>query len=254
MSVKNLKLEKQVKELLQGGKYPKEISEILGYSYGNILKIYKALGGKLEGSGGKNRKVTKNPFDNSATSQYWIGYFAADGNLSKVRNAIAMGLKDIDMIKLFRDFIEPSLTIYYKTNPAGSLIGTVSFQSPEIWNYLNNLGITPAKSKTLKYLGEFNWDFIRGVFDGDGSISKQEPKITTGSYLFKTQLEQFFKDNGLTYTTHIKGNNIYDVYIRSNSRFLFFDKMYSDSNCVKLERKYEKYRAALKKFRVRNIG
>lgn len=34
----------------------------------------------------------------------------------------------------------------------------------------------------------------------------------------------------------------------------FFNKMYSDPNCVKLSRKYEKYRAALKKFKVKNIG
>ena len=222
MSVKNIELEEKVNELLKRGLSTKKIASNLGYSYEYVLVIFKRLGGKLEGSGGKNRIVNSNPFSNSSESQYWLGFLAADGNISKTKHSIYLGLKDIDMVILFRDFVEKSLKVYYKYNAAGSLLGAVKFENPEIWNYLNDLGITPAKSRTLYYKGIITWDFIRGVFDGDGCISAQEPKITTGSLQFKDQLEQFFKSNDLEYKTHIKGNNIYDVYIRGNSRFEFF--------------------------------
>lgn len=254
MSKRSLELESKVKILTQEGKFPKEISKILGISYIWALILTKRVGGKLEGSGGKNRLVTKNPFTNNAESNYWLGYLAADGNVARRYDRISMHLKDIDVLIKFRDFICPKLTIYYRKNAAGNTMGTIHFQNKEIWDYLNSIGIVPAKSRILKYKGEFNWDFIRGVFDGDGSISNQEPKITTGSESFKNQLEEFFLKEGLEYKTHIKGNQIFDVYIRGNSRFTFFDKMYYDVDCVKLDRKYEKYRAALKKFKVKNIG
>lgn len=254
MSVRNLEMEDRVMGLSKKGIYPKQIAKILNISYGWALILVKRGGGQLKGSGGCNKIVEKNPFIDSPESNYWLGYLAADGNLSKSRYTISIQLKDLNMIMKYRDFVNPKLSIYYKVNKAGSKMGAVVYENKEIWEYLYNLGITPAKSRTLKYNGEFNWDFIRGVFDGDGSISNQEPKITTGSENFKNQLEEFFLKEGLEYKTHIKGNQIFDVYIRGNSRFTFFDKMYYDVDCVKLDRKYEKYRAALKKFKVKNIG
>ena len=254
MSVRNLEMEVKVMELSQKGVYPKQIAKILNISYGWALLLVKRNGGKLQGSGGQNRIVEKNPFSTSPESNYWLGYLAADGNLAKSRYAIRIQLKDLEMVEKYRNFVNPKLSIYYRVNKAGSNMGTVVYENKEIWDYLYSLGITPAKSRTLEYRGEFNWDFIRGVFDGDGCISNQGPKITTGSNIFKTQLENFLTEEGLEFKTFIKGNQIFDIYIRGNSRFTFFYRMYANSECVKLERKYDKYRAALKKFKVKNIG
>ena len=81
----------------------------------------------------------------------------------------------------------------------------------------------------------------------------RRPKITTGSNLFKNQLTEFFNINNILFSISIKGNEIYDIYILGDSRIDFFNNMYENSS-VCLERKFVNYRAALKKFKVKNIG
>lgn len=240
-------------KLSKEGKFPKEISKILGIKYHTVLKIFKDNNLQLQGSGASyKKKVTYNPFLKEE-GNYWAGFLAADGCLSKKNYSIYLRIKDLDHIEKYKIFINSDLKIYYNKNKANSIMGCITFRSKENWDYLNSIGITPKKSLTFQFKNELNWDFIRGYFDGDGSISKNEPKITTGSNLFKEQLIKFFKDNNLTYSVSIKGNT-FDVYIRGNSRKDFFFLMYYRENLTKLDRKYTAYRAALEKFKVKNIG
>jgi len=245
-------MEKNIIKLSKRGLFPKEVALKLNLKYHYVLKVFKNYSLNLQGSGGVNKIVTSNPFFKK-DSEYWLGFISADGNLSRKQYSVYLGIKDLDHIIKYRDFINSKLKIYYKLNQANSTIGAVVFRNSEIWNYLNETGITPAKSRTFTYKKELNWEFVRGYFDGDGSISKNEPKITTGSENFKNQLLDFFKLNNITSSVSIKGDKVFDIYIRGNSRFDFFYNMYKE-NSIKLDRKYIKYRAALEKFRVKNIG
>jgi hypothetical protein len=245
-------MEENIIKLSKNGLFPKEIAVKLNLKYYYVLKIFKKHSLSLQGSGGTNKIVNNNSFLKK-NGDYWLGFISADGNLSKKQYSIYLGIKDLDHIIKYRDFINSKLKIYYKLNKANSTIGVIVFRNSEIWNYLNKIGITPTKSRTFTYKKEINWEFIRGYFDGDGSISKNEPKITTGSENFKNQLLEFFKLNNITYSVSIKGNKVFDIYIRGNSRFDFFHNIYKE-NSIKLDRKYIKYRAALEKFRVKNIG
>lgn len=253
MSIANLEKENKIIELSKQGMIPKDIAKIIGYGYANVIRIVNKYGLQKEGRGGKNRIVHENPFL-KPDGDYWKGFLAADGCLSKKKHSITIQLKDLDILEEYRIFVSDKLSTHLRLNEAGSTMGTVLFQHIPTWNYLNDLGITPAKSRTLYYKGDLNWDFIRGYFDGDGCISAHEPKITTGSTFFKNQLIEFFENNNMRYTVHTKGIEIYDIYIRGNARFKFFDEMYRDGNVTCLQRKYIKYRAAMKKFRVIKEG
>ena len=201
--------------------------------------------------GGNNRIVNNNPFEcMNSEAQYWIGFLAADGNLSTKKYSITMQLKDIDHILKYRDFISPELKYHDNINKAGSLIRTVLFGSYEVYYYLISLGFTPAKSRTFSFNIPLTGDILRGVFDGDGSASQNRPKITTGSVLFRDQLTNYFDEIGIKYTVTVKDKvkctHIYDIWILYDSRQQFFDLLYTE-DCVKLERKYEQLRAALPK-------
>lgn len=249
-----LKYIDEILKLSQKGHTPKEIKLILNISYYKVLKHFKYMNLPLQGSGGMNIIVKNNPFMiNNNESNYWIGFLAADGCVAKRDNQINLKIKDVEHLKKYRDFISPFLNIYYKPNKKNELLGTVVFSNRYIKNYLCFIGIVPAKSRILKLNIPLNWHIIRGVFDGDGSISNNRPKITTGSEKFKNQLIDFFNLYKITTSVCIKGNQIYDIYIIGNSRFLFFNLMYENST-IKLDRKYNKYRAALEKFRVFKMG
>jgi hypothetical protein len=199
--------------------------------------------------GGKNRIVTNNPFKpRTNESDYWIGFLAADGCISSKKYSIHLGIKDIEHVLKYRDFINPLLKPYYKINKAGSNICTILFGNFEAHQYLISLGITPAKSKTFKFNIPINGNILRGIFDGDGSVSQRRPKITTGSPFFKDQLEKFYIENNINFSTtvkhKVKNKEIWDIWVLKPSRQKFFDLLYTDAS-IYLERKYLQFRTAL---------
>lgn len=118
------------KKMLEYLKLEKEI-----ISYQSVLKYYKILNLPLKGSGGNNIKVKHNPFlINSDESNYWVGFIAADGNVNKKTNTIAIQSKDIEHILKYRDFINPDLIPFYRINKAGSNMCTIYYANKEIKN------------------------------------------------------------------------------------------------------------------------
>lgn len=120
------------------------------------------------------------------SSCYWAGFILADGNIrsESYTNTLHIKLSAIDAGHL-RKFISDI-----------GFTGRVHFNASRSYCYVNlsgcelieslriNFGITPNKSLTatitdkipVEYLG----DFIRGIFDGDGSIYYKKNKISTG--------------------------------------------------------------------------
>lgn len=203
--------------------------------------------------GGQNRKVNYNPFlRKSEERDYWLGMFIADGNVSSKKYSISMQLKDVEHIVKYRDFIQKNLKYYDRYNQAGNLMRTVLFGNQDVHEYLISLGIVPNKSKILKLKIPLNGSILRGIFDGDGSVSQRRPKITTGSLAFKHQLEQYYTSLGIEYTTTVKekGKEIWDIWVLYNSRQQLYDLMYTQAT-VYLARKEQQFRAALPKVRVK---
>lgn len=190
----------------------------------------------------------------SEESAYWLGFIYADGSISytpndnKTRYVLEIGLaeKDKKHIKKFASFIGSNCKITYRES---SKSYRIIVSSKEMTINLHNLGI--IKNKTyidnieklwLSVPKEFQKDFIRGYFDGDGHIAKNYV-ISFTSYYEKSVL--YILDNCLlptpSYKIYHKGDsNTVSIRLRQKESILFLHFMY-DNCSIYLDRKYEKY-------------
>jgi len=171
---------------------------------------------------------------------YWLGFIAADGNIhQRSYLRVRLAAKDKQQLENFKKAISSQHPIReYKTNqghPACRLI----IGSRKIVDALSNYSIVPNKRHILEFPdipGELVRHYIRGYFDGDGSISNinqtLEFSIATGSMPFildlqerlsracnlnKTKLKQRHHNTwAVSYTGNRQCRRIYD-YLYANS-------------------------------------
>ena len=102
---------------------------------------------------------------------YAIGLLATDGGLSPRVYLIDLTSKDREQLENYRRCLNISTPITKKWSGAGNQYLRVQFKNVFFYNFLISVGLTPAKSKTLGPVtipDKFFFDFLRGVFDGDG--------------------------------------------------------------------------------------
>ena len=113
---------------------------------------------------------------------YWLGFLYADGYVGDEKhNNIVIGLcsKDIDHLEAFKEAISFTGDIRIKTDSGGydtKYDGIVlNFSDKKMAADLRALGLYPGKSTTMEQIPripeELIKHFIRGYFDGDGSIT-----------------------------------------------------------------------------------
>ena len=241
-----IKRHQEIRRLYFLGYTPKEITSILKADYISVLRILKKYNLKLEGSGGKNRKITTNFLEpTNDKNYYFIGYIASDGNIYKTQ--ISLYSTDVEYLESFKNTYKQDFGYYYYRSSAGTPMIMLHFGNKKIVEYLlKEYNLTPNKSKTLQ-LNILNWSILRGIFDGDGS-AKKEIKITTGSKYFKDQLINFLQISNIDcyYRTKGKNKDCYDILIKSTSHADFAFKLYHKAELY-LERKYKDMCALLSK-------
>lgn len=199
------------------------------------------------------RQIVKhNPFQDitNPNVQYWLGWLATDGYISHSENRVRLSLsiKDIDVIEKFRDFVSPDLTIHHSIHHGEFEMVFVSFRNKIIVDFLYDLGF--RENKTFNFVPNFEitWDYIRGVFEGDGYIREKEVNITGASKDHITLIYEFVKNEGinckLRQKTTPKNTIMYDFEINSKMEISkFVDKIYANAD-IFMNRKYHKARAA----------
>ena len=139
------------------------------------------------------------------------------------------------------------------TTYIGKAQSKIELNSKILIDDLQKLGVIQNKSLVLKFPSEMPYmkDFIRGYFDGDGCIYNSQKRIMlnfVGSENFCKGLCDFLKsqlDIDVSTKQDKRGNSWY-LYIHRIGDVLKFCKyIYEDENCVKLNRKYEKYKIYL---------
>lgn len=119
---------------------------------------------------------------------YAIGLIASDGNLSPAGRHISFVSKEIEQIQNFQKCLGISMKIGKTfSGYKGAWAHRVQFGDVLFYKYLQSIGLTAAKSKTigvLKIPGEYFFDFLRGVFDGDGSTYSYWDKRWKSSFMF----------------------------------------------------------------------
>ena len=128
----------------------------------------------------KNRAKNKNHeyFKTQSHNMAWLlGFLASDGTVSSSNNRIKLGLasKDREILEKIRQevSIENEITDYVTNSDFD--VSELCWSSETHKKDLAIYGITPNKTFTLKpplnLQKEYYIDYIRGYFDGDGSIN-----------------------------------------------------------------------------------
>lgn len=183
--------------------------------------------------------------EDTPEKHYWLGYLAADGCVHKDLSRIELNVaeKDRNHLLKFAEFTGTSIKKYLNSR-YNTYTYKVIFRNKYICAYLNSIGITPNKSKTIFYKNTLNFDFLRGVFDGDGYIRKdgREFQIASASEKFIIQLYNFLKQNNIKNPIIRKVKDLYLLGIyNTNDYNKLFKLLYYDTS-VKLERKFEIYK------------
>lgn len=122
---------------------------------------------------------------------YAVGLIATDGCLSKDKRHIDFTSKDVELIKTFQKCLSiQNIKIGYKQGGFGGRCPRVQFGDVHFYQWLEKIGLMPHKSKIIGRLripDEFFFDFLRGCFDGDGSIYAFWDPRWHSSYMFYLQ-------------------------------------------------------------------
>ena len=154
-------------------------------SRNRLLSYFKRCGLKIKSLSEVNRIVkNENFFQNIDTEikSYLLGFFAADGHIEKRKDydsytlRVGVQLNDYHILELYRKYIAPEVAIYCKKNMA-----SIAITCKTIGTDLLKLGYDNRKTYTMKSLPNISSDmmphFIRGYFDGDGSIILQARRV-----------------------------------------------------------------------------
>lgn len=210
--------------------------------------------------------VNHNSFSSISSEEqaYWLGFMYADGYISKDYVGIALAIKDISHLEKFKLFIESNHNIKTYKTKSNDLVKTenyyarILFKSSIMVKDLVNLGCIENKSLKLKFPSEellpkkLVKHFLRGYFDGDGSLVLSENSINfkilgTAEFLrgivsvLNENIESYdFKENLIRNSEDATKNSFYISYGGRNKTKEVMDWIYGESS-IYLDRKYKKY-------------
>lgn len=198
----------------------------------------------------------------SSKLAYTIGLITTDGCLSKDSRHINFTSKDKCLIKTFKDCLGIDNKIGLKSSGhSDKKYFYVQFGDVNFYKFLLDIGLTPAKTKTIARIRtpkKYFFDFLRGHFDGDGTFYSFWDKRWHSSFMFYTvfissskahidwlrnTIYSFLKIKGHVCTC--RGRNIYHLKYAKAESLKLLPKIYYHDRVVCLPRKFEKIKKAL---------
>lgn len=190
---------------------------------------------------------------------YIVGIFLADGHVGKTQLGLRLKKSDINIIQKIKNYFSKDITLQQDETTVGFVVS--SYQACE-----NAIKLGISRHKTQKEFiipkmdDKYLSDFIRGYFDGDGTIFKCNNKYLKSNICSPTiqileNIQTILKNNNISSTInkesrigkiqkildreYISTMDMYRLYIRKKEdlqRFYYF--LYNNSNFY-LERKKE---------------
>lgn len=260
---------KEIIDLYNNGVSSVKIGKMYGLSHKPILKVLHNNGINVnQKKFVRKYEVDEHFFDNIDTPEkaYVLGIFYSDGSNSLSKSTISVALQEDD-----KDLLESIRCLMKSTKPLEYLDYTNKHDfgyhyknqyklqcfSIILCNDLVKHGVIPNKSLKLTFPTTIDKTlirhFIRGVYDGDGSIHRfyrnpnnQPITVTiTSTKMFCEGLQKSVYEEigvkGHIYEASCK-NGITKVYTLSGRNLVkkFLDWIYEDST-IHLERKYNRY-------------
>jgi hypothetical protein len=125
----------------------------------------------------------------SSDFAYAIGLLATDGCVSSDGRHISFTSKDLEQVTNFMSALKIDNPIGRKSRGGSTdkQYFVVQFSDVRFLAFLSSIGIGPAKSKTLGPISVpsvYFFDFLRGVFDGDGYVHSYFDQRWQSSFLW----------------------------------------------------------------------
>jgi len=237
----------------------KSILEKLNISKPCLLRYARKYNLKIKSS--KLYDCDENFFENIDTEEkaYWLGFLYADGYVRKRKGGsqmvLKLSIKDIVHLYKFNETLKSNNDI----KPKGRMV-VLSISQKKFVQHLLDKGCTNKKTFNIKFPNFLKEDlirhFIRGYFDGDGSVSisfKKNDKykrkmlnvnFVSGSFDMLKSLGDL-----ISYNCNVKIPEIYNYENRKFGYICWGDKnqiesifhyFYDNSN-IYLERKKQKF-------------
>lgn len=157
----------------------KQLGKEFNCSYGTIRNLLHRKGYESRGNkqGYPRNEFYFNKID-TPSKAYWLGFLYADGRVHSNSNEISITLKDKEHLEKFRQALECFNHHIGKTKDdrflKESVIYYISLKDKQLHDDLIKWGCVPQKSLKLDTLplieNNLMSHFIRGYFDGDGSL------------------------------------------------------------------------------------
>ena len=204
------------------------------------------------------KHVNSSYFHDIQTEQqsYWLGFIAADGYLDATNGLeITVKKQDREHLVKFKTDLESRHLICDKRvvlNGKEYWASRITIKDTQLTDDLRSLGIVNAKSLIIEMPDlnslELYRHFLRGYFDGNGSILHREDYMgfsySSGSYNMMRSIQDHAKEIvGVKSTLSVRKDTTNNYTLRSSSRdegFRYIDYLYHDAQ-VYLNRKYETY-------------
>lgn len=221
------------------------------------------------------RRVRHDFFKNIRTEvqAYLLGFYTADGNINEKRKTFRIHLqeRDSELVYLYKDLISPDARVF-TVNPhevtgrngmkvqAHESFG-VDICSTILCTDLVELGYGYGKTYSENHLPKIDKalirHFIRGYFDGDGSItycySKPDPKwkkkerirssvcICAKTNTILSEIQDFFRENDISSSIcFARRDKMYQLSVPKTQLKKLYNLFYNDSNFY-LSRKFNKF-------------
>lgn len=188
---------------------------------------------------------------------YILGFIAADGTVRKESNSVKITLsqKDAELLEKIKVELGYTGPIKYETTNKGFDIATLSITCQEYKQDLAKYNIVPAKTFSFTISDnikrEYLIDFIRGYWDGDGTICTAGREAIRASLCGanKNTLQQiidFLYEEYNIPKVNIQSrkdgkNDLYYFQYSNNSTLKLYKAFYYKDNLLYLNRKKEKF-------------
>jgi len=240
-------------ELHGKGKKQSEIAKILGHSISSISRYFKKH--NIDNNIWKYN-VNELYFDkiDSEEKAYILGWFYSDGTVNKDGKMRIQILETdsyiLEWIKNEMEYTGPLYKIPSRGNSKPQCC--LCINRKKLADKLINLGCVPNKSNILKLPGfetvpeNLFHHFLRGYFDGDGSISANLRSVNiTSSVVFCEDLQKYFQNKNIESKLYLRNNSGMLYFTKKEFQKKFLDFIYQDAK-IFLERKRNKYLEFLK--------
>ena len=186
----------RIVEMYNNGMSTVKIGKMYGLNNKPIAVVLKEFGIDRTGVGRRRYSLDESYFEtiDSANKAYIIGFLSADGCNFPNKGTVSMSLEECDKeilekIRTETNNERPLEFIDYSNKHDFGYTYKNQYRllmfSRKICDDLNNVGVIPNKSLRLEFSKsipeEFIPDYIRGVFDGDGSMGVRSLETYTGT-------------------------------------------------------------------------